>query len=84
MGKLNSRQRATLEEIFSRPTRPNIRWSDAEGLLRALGIEVSEGRGSRVRLHYRGLKMVLHKPHRDPRWSAERSRICGSSCRERS
>ncbi len=66
MGKLNSRQRATLEEIFSRPTRPNFRWSDAEGLLRALGIEVSEGRGSRVRLHYRGLKMVLHKPHPRP------------------
>ena len=62
MDKLNSWQQATLEEIFSRPTKPNIRWSDAQGLWMALGVEVSEGRGSRVRLHYEGLKMVLHKP----------------------
>jgi hypothetical protein len=66
MGKLNSRQQATLQEIFSRPTKPNIRWSDARSLLLALGVEVSQGRGSRVRLHCQGLRMVLHKPHPRP------------------
>jgi hypothetical protein len=66
MAKLNSRQRATLEDIFFRPTKPNIRWSDVQSLLVALDVELSEGRGSRVRLHYRGLRMVLHKPHPRP------------------
>ena len=65
-GKAEQPAARDVEEIFSRPTRPNIRWSDAEGLLKALGIEVSEGRGSRVRLHYQGLRMVLHKPHPRP------------------
>src|SRR5829696_581314 len=69
MGKLNSRQRATLEEIFSRPTRPNIRWSDAEGLLRALGIEVSEGRGSRVRLAEDGPAQATSETRDGPRSS---------------
>jgi hypothetical protein len=66
MGKLNSRQRATLEDIFSRPTKPNIRWSDVRNLLLALGVEVSQGRGSRVRLHYAGVALVLHRPHPKP------------------
>jgi hypothetical protein len=66
MAKLNSRQRATLEAIFSRPTKPNIRWSDVQSLLMALGVELSEGRGSRVRLHYAGLALVLHRPHPRP------------------
>jgi hypothetical protein len=64
--ELNTRQQATLHKIRARPTSSNLRWSDAETLLLALGIELSEGRGSRVRLHYRGLKMVVHRPHPRP------------------
>jgi hypothetical protein len=66
MAKLNSRQRRTLEAVFERPTRADLRWSDVEALLRAAGVELSEGRGSRVRLHFEGLRMVLHKPHPRP------------------
>jgi hypothetical protein len=66
MGKLNSRQQATLDAIFSRPTRSDVRWSDAQSLLMALEVELSKGRGSRVRLHYAGLVLVLHRPHPRP------------------
>jgi hypothetical protein len=66
MGKLNSRQRATLDEIFARPTKSTIRWMDVRSLLIGLGVELSEGRGSRVRLHYAGLVLVLHRPHPRP------------------
>lgn len=66
MADLNNRQRATLQAIFSRPTRANIRWGDVQSLLLALGVELSEGRGSRIRLHSEGVAMVLHKPHPRP------------------
>jgi len=37
-------QRKTLEAIFEKPTRTDVRWSRVEGLVRALGGEVTEGR----------------------------------------
>ena len=48
---LSARNRKTLRVLFERPTRANIRWSDIERLFSAAGAEVSEGAGSRVRLH---------------------------------
>ena len=32
-------------------------------LLTALGAEISEGRGSRVRIAFRGVRAVFHRPH---------------------
>ena len=32
-------------------------------LLHALGAEVSEGRGSRVRVYLKGVRAVFHRPH---------------------
>jgi hypothetical protein len=60
---VNTKQRRTLEAIFTRPTRTGIVWTDIESLLRALGAEVSEGRGSRVRVKLGGVKAVFHEPH---------------------
>ena len=34
-----------------------------ERLLAALGGEISEGRGSRVRVHLNGIRAVFHRPH---------------------
>jgi len=60
---MNAAQRRTLEAIFEQPTRADIRWSKVEGLVRALGGEVSEGRGSRVRLRL-GVRVAnFHGPH---------------------
>jgi HicA toxin of bacterial toxin-antitoxin, len=53
----------TLEAIFEMPTRSNIPWRDVEGLFIALGAEVTEGKGSRVRVALKGVKAVFHRPH---------------------
>jgi hypothetical protein len=53
----------TMQAVFARPTRANILWSDIESLLVFLGAEVSEGRGSRVRIALHGVRAVFHRPH---------------------
>jgi hypothetical protein len=60
---MNSKQTRTLEEVFEDPVRANIDWQDVESLLVALGAEITEGRGSRVRVSLNGIKAVLHEPH---------------------
>ena len=49
--------------IFAKPTRANIKFSDIEGLVIALGGEVREGEGSRVVLELSGKREYAHKPH---------------------
>jgi hypothetical protein len=63
MADLSRRHRRTLEQIFDVPVRANVRWSDIEALLRALGGELTEGRGSRVRVALNGVRAVFHRPH---------------------
>ena len=63
---VNSRQKKTLELIFKDPVSANIPWKDIESLLRALGCEISEGNGSRVRLALGGVRAVFHRPHPNP------------------
>lgn len=49
--------------IFDRPVRSNVVWDDIEKLLFALGAEISEGSGSRVRIALNGVRAVFHRPH---------------------
>ena len=63
---LTGRHRATLAAVFERPTRADIPWRVIEALLRALGGEVSQGRGSRVRVALLGGRAVFHEPHPEP------------------
>jgi len=60
---VNAKQRKTLQAIFEVPTRADIRWHDVESLLRALGAELVEGRGSRVRVALGDVRAVFHRPH---------------------
>ncbi|BAT52331.1 HicA protein [Nostoc sp. NIES-3756] len=60
---LNSKHQKTLDDVFESPVRADILWSDIESLLIALGAEVSEGRGSRVRIALNGVKAIFHRPH---------------------
>lgn len=60
---MNNKQRQTLKEIFDSPIRSNIKWTSIESLFEALGAEVSQGRGSRVRVSLNGVKAVFHEPH---------------------
>ena len=57
------RHRKTLQTIFEHPVRANIAWADIESLLVACGAEVTEGRGSRVRIALNGVRAVFHRPH---------------------
>lgn len=64
--ELRSRQRKTLRAIFVDPVRADVKWADIEQLLLALGADLSEGRGSRVRIHLNGVRAVFHRPHPVP------------------
>ena len=63
MNELNKKHRKVLNSIFGEPVRSNVIWNDIEKLLMALGAEISEGSGSRVRLYLNGVKAVFHRPH---------------------
>lgn len=60
---MDNKHRKTLAAIFEDPVRSNINWNDIEALFKALGAEVTEGRGSRVRVALNGVKAVFHRPH---------------------
>lgn len=60
---MNKKQRMTLQLIFKKPLPANVRWDDIELLMVNLGAEVSEGRGSRVRIALFGVRAVFHRPH---------------------
>jgi hypothetical protein len=63
---MNRRHRRTLAQIFAEPTPADLRWRDIEALLRAVGAEISEGVGSRVRIALGGVRAVFHRPHPSP------------------
>jgi len=52
-----------MESIFEKPERANIAWKDIESLLVSLGAEISEGRGSRIRVALNKVRAVFHRPH---------------------
>ena len=60
---MRSKHRNTLKAIFADPVRSNIPWADVEVMLAAAGADVSEGRGSRVRISLNGVDAVFHRPH---------------------
>lgn len=60
---MNARHRRTLAAIYERPERSDIVWRDIEALFVALGADVSEGSGSRVRVALNGVRAVFHRPH---------------------
>jgi len=63
---MNKKHSKTLEAIFDDPVRSNIKWADIEKLFTACGAEISEGRGSRMRVHLNGSDAIFHRPHPTP------------------
>ena len=47
---MNKKNKTTLAAIFENPVISDILWKDIESLLYSLEAEISEGRGSRVRI----------------------------------
>jgi len=64
--ELSTKHSRILADIFANPVRADIRWTDVEALFRALGAEITQGSGSRVRISLNGRRMVFHEPHPQP------------------
>lgn len=60
---MDNKHRKTLEAIFEKPERAGLAWKDIEALFVALGAEITEGNGSRVRVALNGVRAVFHRPH---------------------
>jgi hypothetical protein len=60
---VNSKQRKTLASIFRDPVSSTVAWADVESLLVAIGCEVIEGSGSRVKFQRNGDVFMAHRPH---------------------
>lgn len=60
---MNKKLKKIYDEIYKDPIPANINWKDIEALFLALGAEISEGNGSRVRVKLNGVRAVFHRPH---------------------
>ncbi len=60
---MNSRHRKTLAAIFKDPVSGTLEWAAIESLLVAVGCEVIEDNGSRVRFNLDGKIETFHRPH---------------------
>jgi hypothetical protein len=60
---MNSKHLKTLKTLFAVPAASNIKFSDIEALVSALGGEIHEGQGSRVAFHLNGGVKHAHRPH---------------------
>ncbi len=60
---MSAKHTRTLIDVFDDPVRANILWRDIEKMLLHNGAEITEGRGSRVRIVLNGVRAVFHRPH---------------------
>ncbi len=60
---MNKKHERILASVFKNPVPSNVVWKDCENLLVALGADISEGNGSRVRIELNGVRAVFHRPH---------------------
>ena len=60
---MNNKHLKIYKEIYSNPIKSDIKWSDIESFLIALGATISEGNGSRIRIELNGERAVFHRPH---------------------
>lgn len=60
---MNSTHRKTLEAVFFDPVLRSLEWRRIEALLIAIGCQVIEGNGSRVRFEKNGVIATFHRPH---------------------
>ncbi|MBR6406068.1 MAG: type II toxin-antitoxin system HicA family toxin [Lachnospiraceae bacterium] len=70
---MNTKQHETYNRIFSNPVRSDIPWTDIESMFLALGAEISEGNGSRIRIQLNGVRSVFHRLH--PQKAADKGAV---------
>jgi len=60
---MNTTHRKTLSAIYAEPVSKTLEWRRIEALLVAIGCQVIEGNGSRVRFEKDGQVAAFHRPH---------------------
>jgi hypothetical protein len=70
---MNSKHTKTLRTVFKLPTSGTLEWQAIESLLVAVGCDVIEGSGSRVRFVRDGIVASFHRPH--PEKEAKRYQV---------
>jgi predicted RNA binding protein YcfA (HicA-like mRNA interferase family) len=60
---MTAKHKKTLVLILENPIRSDVNWADIIALLQHIGAEISEGKGSRVRIALNGIRAVFHRPH---------------------
>lgn len=60
---LRKKQKNTLDQLFKAPTPQGIKWSE---MIKALGGEIKEGRGSRCKFLLNKSIASFHRPHPSP------------------
>ncbi len=55
---MSSKHQKTPALFFKDPIRSDVNWADIIALLQHLGAEISEGKGSRVRIALNGIRAV--------------------------
>ncbi|WP_336285381.1 type II toxin-antitoxin system HicA family toxin [Citrobacter arsenatis] len=63
---LRKKQKNTLVQLFKAPTPQGIKWAEIESLIKALGGEIKEGRGSRCKFLLNKSIASFHRPHPSP------------------
>ena len=60
---MNSKQRKILVLVYTDPIPKSLEWLEIENLLLAVGAELIEGKGSRVRFLKDRIVATFHRPH---------------------
>ena len=63
---LRKKHRVILTEVFTNPIPADILWQDIMSLFKCLGADITEGKGSRVRIVLNNRRAVFHRPHPSP------------------
>ncbi len=61
--RINTKPRKPLRAVFAKPTSASLMFADIESLLVALGGEVHEREGSRVKIILKGEQWRCHRPY---------------------
>lgn len=61
--KLNKKHTKTLEKLYEKPTRSDVKWTDVISLFKACGADVYQRQGSRVGIKLGNQRAVFHAPH---------------------
>ena len=70
---MNSKQKKILHDIFEKPTKLNILWSDIEKCMLSLGATIRQSNGSAVVFVFQNSILPFHKPH--PQKEAQKYQI---------